>query len=88
MSTTTWRESLLPASFRGISFVIEQTSVPTGQRGQLHEFVQRDEPFFEQLGKRAQVHKMTAFIIGPDSFERPDKLAEMIHSWFPMADAS
>lgn len=90
MSTTTWRDNLLPASFRGISFVIEQTSVPTGQRGQLHEFVQRDEPFFEQLGKRAQVHKLTAFIIGPDCFERRDKLlealetpgaGELVHPW-------
>ena len=90
MTDTTWRDSLLPASFRGISFVIEQTSVPAGQRGQLHEFVQRDEPYFEQLGKRAQVHKLTAYIIGPDCFDRRDKLldaletpgaGELVHPW-------
>jgi prophage DNA circulation protein len=90
MSTTTWRDSLLPASFRGIPFVIEQTSVPAGQRGQLHEFVQRDEPFYEQLGKQAQVHKLTAYVIGADCFERRDKLlealetpgpGELVHPW-------
>lgn len=90
MTNTTWRDSLLKASFRGVSFEIENTSMPAGQRGQLHEFVQRDEPYFEQLGKRAQVHKLTAFIIGPDCFERRDKLlealempgaGELVHPW-------
>lgn len=90
MTTTTWRDSLLPASFRGVAFFIEQASVPAGQRGQLHEFVQRDEPFYEQLGKQAQVHKLTAYIIGPDCFKRRDKLlealetpgaGELVHPW-------
>lgn len=90
MSKATWRDSLLPASFRGIPFVIDQASTPAGQRGQLHEFVQRDEPFYEQLGKQAQVHKLTAYIIGPDCFDRRDKLlealekpgpGELVHPW-------
>lgn len=59
-------------------------------KGQLHEFPQRDMPFFEQLGKQAQVHKMTAWIIGDDCFERRDKLiealetpggGELVHPW-------
>lgn len=87
---STWRESLLPASFRGVRFVIESSSVPTGRKGQLHEYPQRDEPFFEQLGKRAQVHKLSAFVIGEDCFERRDQLlqaleaegpGELVHPW-------
>ncbi|MEE1920283.1 DNA circularization N-terminal domain-containing protein [Pseudomonas asiatica] len=90
MTDTTWRDSLLPASFRGVAFEVEQASMPTGQRGQLHEFVQRDDPFFEQLGKRSQPHRLTAFVIGPDCFERRDKLlealekpgaGELVHPW-------
>lgn len=86
----TWRDKLLPASFRGISFLIPQTSVPVGMKGQLHEFPQRDTPFFEQLGKQSQVHKMTAWVIGDDCFERRDKLiealnapggGELVHPW-------
>jgi prophage DNA circulation protein len=85
-----WRDELLPASFRGISFLIPQASVPVGQKGQLHEYPQRDEPFFEQLGKQAQVHTMTAWVIGDDCFERRDKLlealqtpgpGELVHPW-------
>lgn len=88
--TETWRDRLLPASFRGISFLIPQTSVPVGMKGQLHEFPQRDTPFFEQLGKQSQVHKMTAWVIGDDCFERRDKLiealntpdaGELVHPW-------
>ncbi len=86
----TWRDQLLPASFRGISFLIEQAAVPVGQKGQLHEFPQRDEPYFEPLGKQSQVHRMSAWVIGDDCFERRDKLqealqakgsGELVHPW-------
>ncbi|WP_010207445.1 DNA circularization N-terminal domain-containing protein, partial [Pseudomonas syringae group genomosp. 3] len=63
---STWRDSLLPASFRGVGFFIEKAVVPVGRKGQLHEFPQRDEPYFESLGKQAQVHTLTAFIVGRD----------------------
>lgn len=88
--TKTWRDDLLPASFRGISFLIEQAAVPVGRKGQLHEYPQRDEPFFESLGKQSQVHKVSAFVIGDDCFERRDKLlealekegpGELVHPW-------
>lgn len=88
--TKTWRDDLLPASFRGIKFLIEQATVPVGRKGQLHEYPQRDEPFFESLGKQSQVHKVSAFVIGDDCFERRDKLlealekegpGELVHPW-------
>lgn len=87
---TTWRESLLPASFRGVSFFIDAAAVPVGRKGQLHEFPKRDEPYFEQMGLQAQVHKLTAFVIGPNCFEQRDKLlealekegpGELVHPW-------
>jgi prophage DNA circulation protein len=88
--TATWRDKLLPASFRGISFLIPQASVPVGMKGPLHEFPQRDTPFFEQMGKQAHVHKMTAWVVGDDCLERRDKLiealqtpgaGELVHPW-------
>lgn len=86
----TWRAAMLPASFRGISFLVPQASVPVGMKGPLHEFPQRDTPFFEQMGKQAQVHKVTAWVVGDDCFERRDKLlealqtagpGELVHPW-------
>ncbi|WP_122563408.1 DNA circularization protein [Pseudomonas viridiflava] len=87
---STWRDSLLPASFRGVGFFISSAVVPIGRKGQLHEFPQRDEPYFESLGKQSQVHTVTAFIVGPDCFEQRDKLlqaleasgaGELLHPW-------
>lgn len=74
----TWRDQMLPASFRGISFLIPQASVPVGMKVQLHEFPQRDEPYAEQLGKQAQVHRLVCWIIGDDCFERRDKFMEAV----------
>ncbi|VVP41375.1 hypothetical protein PS865_04875 [Pseudomonas fluorescens] len=86
----TWRDQMLPASFRGISFLIPQASVPIGMKVQLHEFPQRDEPYAEQMGKQAQVHRLVCWIVGDDCFERRDKFmealqtpgaGELVHPW-------
>ncbi|MGN8030877.1 DNA circularization protein [Pseudomonas sp. 22189] len=71
---------MLPASFRGISFLIPQASVPVGMKVQLHEFPQRDEPYAEQMGKQAQVHRLVCWIIGDDCFERRDKFMEAVQT--------
>ncbi|QWB05872.1 DNA circularization protein [Pseudomonas syringae] len=87
---STWRDSLLPASFRGVGFFIEKAVVPAGRKGQLHEFPQRDEAYFESLGKQSKVHTLTGFIVGPDCFEQRDRLlqaleqegaGELVHPW-------
>lgn len=81
---------MLPASFRGISFLIPQASVPVGMKVQLHEFPQRDEPYAEQMGKQAQIHRLVCWIVGDDCFERRDKFmeavqtpgaGELVHPW-------
>lgn len=86
----TWREQLLPASFRGETFLIEDTSVPVGRKVQLHEYPKRDEAYAEQMGKVARVHKVKAYIIGDDCFQRRDKLLKaletegegtLVHPW-------
>jgi prophage DNA circulation protein len=86
----TWREQLLPASFRGETFLIEDTSVPVGRKVQLHEYPKRDESYAEQMGKIARVHKIRAFVIGPDCFAQRDKLLKaletegegtLVHPW-------
>lgn len=84
-----WRDRLLPASFRGVGFWIDQAKTPVGRKGQLHEYPQRDLPFFGDLGQQAKTHDLTAFIIGPDCLEQRDKLlkaleqgrGELVHPW-------
>ncbi|UFQ01426.1 DNA circularization protein [Pseudomonas fitomaticsae] len=84
-----WRDRLLPASFRGVGFWIDQAKTPVGRKGQLHEYPQRDLPFFEDLGQQAKTHDLTAFIIGANCLEQRDKLlqaleqgsGELVHPW-------
>lgn len=84
-----WRDRLLPASFRGVGFWIDQAKTPVGRKGQLHEYPQRDLPYFEDLGQQARTHDLTAFIIGADCLEQRDKLlkaleagsGELVHPW-------
>jgi prophage DNA circulation protein len=55
----------------------------------LHEYPQRDLPYFEDLGQQAKTHDITAFIIGADCLEQRDKLlkaleagnGELVHPW-------
>lgn len=84
-----WRDRLLPASFRGVGFWIDQAKTPVGRKGQLHESPQRDLPYFEDLGQQAKIHDITAFIVGADCLEQRDKLlkaleagsGELVHPW-------
>lgn len=84
-----WRDRLMPASFRGVQFWVDQAKNPVGQKGQLHEYPQRDLPYFEDLGLQAKIHDLTAFIVGLDCLEQRDKLlkaleqgsGELVHPW-------
>ncbi|TFZ33067.1 hypothetical protein EWW49_33920 [Pseudomonas syringae] len=51
---STWRDSLLPASFRGVGFVIEKAAVPASRKGPVHESLQRDEPYLQSLRKQQE----------------------------------
>ncbi|PVZ12643.1 MULTISPECIES: DNA circularization protein [unclassified Pseudomonas] len=86
----TWRERLLPASFRAVPFLIENTSVPVGRKVQLHQYPKRDDAFAEPMGKVARVHKVTAYVIGADCFTQRDALLDaleaegegtLVHPW-------
>ena len=84
-----WRDRLLPASFRGVGFWVDHAKTPVGHKGQLHEYPQRDQPFFEGLGQQAKIHDLTAFVVGADCLEQRDKLlkaleegsGELVHPW-------
>lgn len=75
---TTWREQLLPASFRGVPFHVDRATVPVGRSVQLHEYPKKDEPLAEDMGRVSRVHKLTAFVVGEDAFARRNKLLEAL----------
>lgn len=73
-----WRDALQPASFRGVPFECLNDSVPVGRRVQVHEFVQRDKPYPEDLGAATRPFAVTAFVGGADCLDRRDALIEAV----------
>ncbi|MEM9369561.1 MAG: DNA circularization N-terminal domain-containing protein [Pseudomonadota bacterium] len=63
----TWRERLLPASFRAVSFFVDaETLEGAGRRIATHEFAASDDFLREDLGKRAPTHLVEGYLVGPD----------------------
>lgn len=78
-----WREELRPASFRGVPFLIEGSDQKLGRRAVQTEYPGRDEPFPEDLGRRAWADSLTAFVIGEDHFQQAQRLAEALNQFGP-----
>lgn len=63
--TAFWRLRLLPASFRGARFNVEQGSRSGGRRIAFHEFPKRDQPYAEDMGRKGRRFQVSAYIVGP-----------------------
>src|SRR5215207_3382694 len=57
-----WRDNLRPASWRGISFQVSSDDAEFGRNVAVHEFVQRDKPYVEDLGRKTRRNKVEAWI--------------------------
>ncbi|EGT0649653.1 DNA circularization protein [Citrobacter braakii] len=74
-----WKERLVDASFRGVPFKTEDESLTAGRRVETHEFVNRDKPYTEDLGKATSRPKFSAYVIGDDCYEQRDRLIEALN---------
>jgi prophage DNA circulation protein len=81
----TWREELrrvqlsngrrlIGASFRGVPFLVEESERTGGRRTVKHEFPLRDDPFVEDLGRRARTFPITGYVIGDNYLADRDAL--------------
>ncbi len=73
-SILSWRNNLRPASFRGVPFYTTVTQGAGGRRLVVHEFPERDDAYTEDLGRKAQRHRVTAFVVGDDYMDQRDAL--------------
>lgn len=81
----TWREDLgrvtvnglgrvIGASFRGVPFLVRASERGGGRRAVVHEFPFRDDPFVEDLGRKARPFRVEGYVIGDDYLEQRDDL--------------
>jgi prophage DNA circulation protein len=57
---------LLPASFRGVPFAVENISTELGRRIALHQYPGRDDPWAEDMGRGARRYRFRGFIVTND----------------------
>lgn len=58
-----WRLTLYPASFRGVPFKVENEELgEAGRHVATHEFVRSEEVLSEDMGRRANKYRVTAYI--------------------------
>lgn len=71
---------LQKASYKGVSFEVTSSSISAGRRVVLHEYPFRDEPFAEDLGRRARTISIEAFIFGSDARRQSERLIAAIEA--------
>jgi len=79
-SRAPWRARLVPASFSGIQFHVEQQSRNSGRRVALHEYPKRNDPYAEDMGKQAIRYQISGYLIGPDYHTRKAALVSALES--------
>ena len=74
MAIPLWKQALVPASFRGAQFHVEMTYKSSGRRNAVHEYPKRDDPYTEDMGRRAKRFQITAYVLGSNYTSLRDEL--------------
>jgi len=66
-----WRDQLMPASFRGAHFHVDMGVRAGGKRLVPHEFPKKDEGYTEEMGRQLKRFTVNGYVVGPSFiFER------------------
>ena len=73
-----WRDSLRPASYRGIPFYVRESEASGGRK-----FVQHNYPYINRLitedtGSKARKYQVNAFVIGDDYIQQKKDLIKIL----------
>ena len=78
-----WRDSLRPASFRGVPFEVDNASGEFGRKVAVHNFPLRNTASTEDLGQAARTFSIEGFIIGRDYMSGRDAMISAIETAGP-----
>lgn len=85
-----WRDELRPASFRGVPFFVSGVDGDHGRRLATHEYPSRDDPYLEDMGRRARERTVEGYILEPDHIQKSKDLIDaceragpgtLVHPW-------
>lgn len=67
MSVDPCLEALQDASFRGVSFLVDTTDIDVARRIVTHQYPNRDDPDYEDLGERYREFKVKGYVHGSNA---------------------
>lgn len=70
----------MPGSFRGVPFETTSADGTTGRRLAIHEFINRDLPYAEDLGRSRREYSLSMFVLGDDYFDQRDRLLRALET--------
>lgn len=73
-----WRDSLQPARFRGVNFFVDSSDYSTGRRTVTHEYPFRDQPYSEDMGRKARTFSIEGYVLGDDYFTARNELLDAL----------
>lgn len=76
-----YKTKLLRASFRSIAFGVRDINTTMGRRTVLHEYPLRNEPYAEDLGRKAREYTINAFVMNPDDYTQSQQLASALEDY-------
>jgi prophage DNA circulation protein len=69
-----WRARIRPASFRGVPFFVDSVQGDHGRRLAQHDYIKRELPWHEDLGRRAREFQVDGYLLGEDWMDQRDAL--------------
>lgn len=79
-----WRgRAVLTASWRGVAFQLETSTIPIGRKTYVHEYAQSSGIFVEDNGRETHYYRLQAFVIGDDFDLQRDELIRALEEEGP-----
>lgn len=76
-----WRDQVAgPASFRGVPFFVNTAERSGGRKLVIHEYPKRDDPYAEDLGRKARTFPIEGYVLGSDYLSQRDALLDALEA--------
>lgn len=79
----TWRENMRRGSFRGAPFFTNAVDDEVGRRVAVHEYPGRDNPYPEDMGRKARGFTVECYVSGPEYMAQRDALIAAVEKKGP-----